>query len=254
MKNLIPILIFCVVSQTAAPKRQSDRVHDGFVGPVKKVAVFWIPVSGSSYPAGSKCRQMTNEYDETGRITRHSLYPGSCGSDEIREDYTYSRDGDRTTKIQQIRGADSPPPPPPVVNPNARRQTGPPKKVVKYDDLGRLIEDGVVQADGQFSYKTTYTYDSKGRLIETVGFDGDTQPSSRRVYSYSGDQRVPSEFAYFDREGKIHDRTTYSDYDFNSKGDWIKRTQSSEQTIYLRSVPRTSRSVSMSVREFEYYQ
>ena len=120
MNNIVLILIFFVVSgQVPVSKRGSDRAHDQFVGPVKKVFEFWTPISGSSYPADSKCRQLTNEYDKTGRVTRHSVYPGSCGSDEIREDFTYAADGTRTAKTQEIRDPNSPPPPPPMVNPNA---------------------------------------------------------------------------------------------------------------------------------------
>src|ERR1044072_6493371 len=119
MKNIILLLIFCIAgSEATVTKRQSDREHDGFVGPVKKVFVTWTPISGSTYPEGSKCRQMSNEYDQAGRITRHSVYPGGFGRDEIREDYTYSADGNKTTKVQEINGENSPPPPPPpAVNP-----------------------------------------------------------------------------------------------------------------------------------------
>jgi hypothetical protein len=68
---------------------------------------------------------MTNEYDRTGRTTRHSIYSGDCGRDEIREDYTYSPDGNKSTKTQQIRAADSPPPPPGISRSNAKRVNGP---------------------------------------------------------------------------------------------------------------------------------
>lgn len=101
MKQLFLLLILAIAcNQVAITKRKSNREHDGFVGPVKRVFVVWSPISGSDYPVGSRCRSLTDEYDEMGRITRHSLYPGSCGSDEIREDYSYSADGTRNTKAQ----------------------------------------------------------------------------------------------------------------------------------------------------------
>ena len=251
MKNIILVLVFCVVSsQATGPKRETDRERDGFVSPVKKVFVFWTPIAGSDYPQGSKCRQLTNEYDQTGRITRYSIYPGSCGSDEIRNDYTYSPDGTKTTKTQEIRGENSPPsPPPPVGRPGVEREHEPLKPALKYDNAGRLIESGMVLPSGKFAYKTTYTFDAKGRLIETAGYDGDDRVTDRRVYNYSGDERVPSEFTYYRGDGKVSERTTYSDYEFNSKGDWIKRTQNKEQMF--RGFNR--RSVSTTYREIEYY-
>jgi hypothetical protein len=251
LKNIILLLVLCAVgSQTTGPNRKSDREHDGFVGPVKKVFMFWTPISGSNYPDGSKCRELTNEYDQTGRITRHSVYPGSCGSDEIRDDYTYSQDGNKTTKRQDIPGENSPPgPPPPVAppnaKPNAKRENGPAKEARKYDDSGRLIESGIVMPSGKYIYKNAHTYDAKGRLIESTGFDGENQVTDRRVYTYSGDERVSLEFTYYGRDGKISGRTMYTDYEFNSKGDWIKRKETKESF--------NRRSISMTYREIEYY-
>jgi hypothetical protein len=48
MKHFILFLIvFLVSSQTTVTNRKSDREHDGFVGPVKKVFEYWTPISGS---------------------------------------------------------------------------------------------------------------------------------------------------------------------------------------------------------------
>src|SRR5688572_17636156 len=147
MKRFLLLLILSVAcNQAAVPKRESDREHDGFVGPVKRVFVVWSPISGSNYPIGSRCRQLTNEYDENGTLMRHSLYPGACGSDEIREDYSYSQDGTQTTKTQEIRGTNSPPPPPEVASrSNGDEEKGPAQKTIKYDQSGRLIEVSMVK-------------------------------------------------------------------------------------------------------------
>ena len=255
MKILLS-LILCVANyQAAVPKQQSDRAHDGFVGPVKKVFVIWTPVSGRNYPEGSKCRQVTNEYDQTGRLTRHSIYPGACGTDEIREDYSYAKDGSRTAKTQRIQGANSPPPPPPVVSssPTAKRKLGPPKKMFKYDAAGRLSEETVILSDGSLSYKLTHTYDAKGRRVETTGYDNLGQVSDRRVYAYSGDEHVPSSFVYYGRNGKVSERTTYSDYEFNAQGDWIRRKDTTDEPFERRGVVISRRSVSITFREIEYY-
>ena len=246
MKNVIVMLIIGVLSsQASVTKRRSDREHDGFVGPTRTVFVYWTPISGWAYPAESKCRQLTNEYDQSGRITRHSVYPGECGSDEIREDYSYSPDGNKSTSRRAIRAGNTPSPPPAVSPSNAERENGPGVQVLKYDDFGRLIEESSVQANGRFSYKTNYTYDAKGRLTETTGY-GNSQVTSRRVFTYTGEERVPAELTYYGRNGKIYERTTYTDYEFNSKGDWLKRKETTEETFNRRHV-------SMSYREIEYY-
>jgi len=247
MKRLLLFLILSIAcNQAAISKKQSDREHDGFVGPVKKVFVMWSPISGSNYPVGSRCRQLTNEYDENGRLMRHSVYPGACGSDEIREDYSYSQDGNQITKTREIRGTNSPPPPPPVVSRSNSEEEGPAKRVFKYDQSGRLIEEGMVKPSGRLSYKTTYSYDEKGRLIESTGYDGDSRLTNRRVYRFSTDDRVPSEFAYYGADGRVYEQTTYTDYEFNSKADWVKRKQTKEETFNRHSV-------SVTFREIEYY-
>ena len=254
MKILLS-LILCVANyQAAVPKQQSDRAHDGFVGPVKKVFVIWTPVSGRNYPEGSKCRQVTNEYDQTGRLTRHSIYPGECGNDEIREDYSYAKDGARTAKTKRIQGANSPPPPPAISSgATPKGQQGPPKIMFKYDAAGRLSEETVILSDGSLSYKLTHTYDAKGRRVETTGYDNLGQLSDRRVYAYSGDEHVPSSFVYYGPNGKVSERTTYSEYEFNANGDWIRRKDSTDEPYEHRGVVISRRSVSITFREIEYY-
>lgn len=248
MKRLLLLLILSIACHQAdVSKRESHRDQDGFIGPVKKVFVVWSPISGSNYPIGSRCRELTNEYDESGRLMRHSVYLGACGNDEIREDYSYSQDGNQTTKTQEIRGENSPPPPPPLVSrSNSDEDKGPARRVFKYDQSGRLIEEGKVKSSGRLSYKTTFTYDLKGRLIETTGYDSDNKLSNRRVYKFSGDDRVPSEFAYYGPDGRVYERTSFTDYEFNSKGDWVRRKQTKEETFNRHSV-------SMTFREIEYY-
>ena len=249
MKHIFVVLMFCIAcSQASVTKRESDREHDGFIGPVKKVFVEWSPISGGNYPVGSRCREMTKRYDQDGRLMQHSLYPGACGSDEMRNDYTYAQDGSRTEKSQEIRGKDSPPPPPPMASgSNSDEDKGEPRMVFKYDpSSGKEVESTSVRPTGKIIYKTRYSYDDKGRMIEMTGYDSDTQVSSRRVYGYSGDERVPSSFAYYDGKGNVYERTIYSDYEFNSQGDWIRRKQTKDERFNRRSVSST-------VREIEYY-
>jgi hypothetical protein len=252
VKLILSILVLCAAcAQAQSPRRVSDREHDGFVGPVKKVFEEWSPLdqSADDIPAGTRCRRMTNEYDEHGRLTRHSVYPGICGSDEIREDYAYAPDGSQTKKREQILGKNSPPPPPrPAPPPGTVEERGEPKAVFKYDDAGRRVEEAGVRPSGKVFYKITYGYDAKGRLTELTTYNGDGRVSTRRVYTYTGDDRVPSGSTfYLDGKDEVYESSVYTDYEFNSRGDWVKRRQTSE-------LPRSRRSVSMNFREIEYYQ
>jgi hypothetical protein len=248
-KILALLLIFSVCSQASTPEKMSDREHDGFVGPVRKVFVEWSPIyqSHENVQAGTRCRQMTNLYDRSGRLTQHSVYPGSCGEDEIQESYTYAEDGSRLTKTLEIRGKNSPPPPPAAaIGSRTERETGRPSEVFRYDSSGRLIEAAVVRPSGKIAYKLGYLYDKEGRLIETANYEENGEVSARRVYKYEGNKRVPSEFAYIGRTGKVYERIVYTDYVFNSHGDWVKRKQTSEETLDRKSI-------AFMLRNIEYY-
>ena len=118
--------------------------------------------------------------------------------------------------------------------------------IFKYDpSSGKRIESTSIRPSGKIIYKTTYSYD-KGRMIEMTGYDVDGKVSSRRVYGYSGDEKVPSSFAYYDGKGDVYERTIYSDYEFNPQGDWVRRKETKEERFNRRSVSST-------VREIEYY-
>ncbi|MEW6210755.1 MAG: RHS repeat domain-containing protein [Acidobacteriota bacterium] len=190
---------------------------------------------------------MTDTYNEDGRLMQHSVYSGSCGSDEFREEYTYAEDGSRTARTWEIRGKNSPPPLPPVAVPGAEREVGPTREIFQYDASGRLTEISVVRSSGKVVYKISYRYDSKGRLIEVASFDGDGQLSSRRVQGYEGDEKVPSNLTDYGHDGKIYEKTVYSEYEFDSYGNWIKRKEYTEETYNRRNT-------SLTFRNIEYYK
>lgn len=206
-----------------------------------------------NYPAGSRCRRETRVYDRDGRLTQKSIYPGSCGSDELRLDYTYAQDGSRTIEDQMILGKDSPPPPPPPAPPPASAGSnteaggdGKPRTVFEFDAPGKLIEDTSVTPSGRVLYEQMYSYDAKGRMVEITGYEGG-RVTHRRVYSYTGDDRVPSGYASYGRGGSLSARIAYTEYEFNSRGDWVKRKETIEERKY------SGRTIKQAFREVEYY-
>jgi len=115
---MVAMILCLALAQSPAAGRMSDREHDGLIGPVKRVFVEWSPTEtpGDVRP-GTHCRDKTDIYDERGRLSRHSIYPGACNSDEIRDDYTFDGAGNRMTVETGIRGKNSPPPPPAAGDP-----------------------------------------------------------------------------------------------------------------------------------------
>jgi YD repeat-containing protein len=236
----------------------TDREHDGFIGPVKRVFVEWSPIKtpGDIRP-GTRCRDKMDIYDERGRLTRHSIYPGSCGSDEIREDYTFDEAGNRMTAETRIRGTNSPPPPPPAFDPGMGSNRGPSKSAFRYDSAGLLIEHRDVFSNGTEVFRTEYQYDSARRLIEIRSYEGD-QLSVRRAYGYDAKNQFPSTFTYYADDGTIGEQTRYVSYELNAVGDWIKRKSITDEPIWdrrngVRVMLGNRHTVAWDLRQIEYY-
>lgn len=250
MLSLVIALNQATISQT-----MSDREHAGFVGPVKKVFVEWSPVDRpyNDIAPGTRCRERTDVFDKDGRLTQNSVYPGSCGSEEIGEYYTYRPDGSRTETTDASRASGIPSGAPPIAGGNVNREPGRPKTTFQYDSKGRLVETSTLGPAGKMIYKSAYSYDDKSRLLERRGYGEDGKVSSRRTYRYDGVRNVPASFAYYDGDGKVHEEIAYSDYEFNERGDWVKRKETRQEKVYISGQTFIRKRISSTYRQIEYY-
>jgi hypothetical protein len=231
IKVVTGMLIFgLILPQSPIPARKSERESNGFVGPVKRAHEEWSPVSGYPYASDARCRARTHTFDQDGRLTQYSYYSGGCGSDENREDYKYDQDGSRTTRFEYIQGENSPPPPPPPMMPPGAAVKGLPKTTFTYDAKGMLIEKANFRGDGKPTYKSTYKYDEKGRPQESEIVHS-TGERYRFVSKYEGEKRFPeSEVSFDGNSNNPRSTTTYTDYELNPQGDWIKRKVTRQET------------------------
>jgi hypothetical protein len=228
-KTIATTVLLCLsLSQSSTAVKKSDREHDGLAGPARRVFQEWSPISGyPGYDPRTRCRSMTRIYDRDGRLMQSSVYSNTCGDDETRSHYTYDKDGSRTSRTEEIRGTNSPPPPPPpMAAPGSGSRPAaqsPPRTTFQYDSRGRLSEQAVYRAGGELIYKVVHKYDEKDREAETQSVDKDGSISNRRVYRYEGDSRFPSGYHYIERDGRAAFGVTYTDYELNAVGDWVKR-------------------------------
>ena len=204
---------------------------------------------GGNAPVGARCPEETQNYDQQGRLISLLLYPGICGEDgEIRENYSYDKNGNRlgwhdNSKASGI-SISSPKPP---IQSDGKNQDGSysTKGVLKYDSKGRISEESVYSPSGKLIDKTIYKYDSQNRLIEVESIDSDGSISEKQTFIYNGDERFPSGSIGIASDGKPDSRETYSDYEVNSRGDWIKRREIVEhldqqnQAKTIRIITRT---------------
>jgi len=243
--KLIAVLVTCLLAvQSSVQKRVSDRERDGFTGPAKRVSETVTRTDPDPGNSSKKiCTQMTYVYDRDGRLAQR-LYK-ECGSDqENRLTFIYAPGGSRSTKSEDIDGNQ--------IRPTPKSfnlgydDNGPLRDVFKYDADGRLTEMSSLRSKGSLINKTTYKYDSKGRLAETDYLGPDGAISERDSNIYDGDSNL-LESVYRWSISTIS-VTKYSDYEFNPRGDWIKRREVTE------SQSSRPKFIYVSQREIEYYQ
>jgi hypothetical protein len=243
-----------MLTQASPSRKMNDREHEGFKGPVRKVFVERSPQTEiGNLPIGARCPEETQNYDQQGRLISLLLYPGFCGEDgEIRENYSYDKDGNRlgrhdNSKASGISISSSSPP----IPSDRKNQDGPysTKRILKYDSKGRISGESVYSPSGELIDKTVNKYDSQNRLIEWESVDLDGSISEKQTFIYNGDERFPSGSIGIGSDGKPDSRETYSDYEVNSRGDWIKRREIVEHL----DQPNQAKTIRIITRTIDYY-
>ncbi len=122
------------------------------------------------------------------------------------------------------------------------------KVISKYDDKGNRIEYSSFNSDGSQEQKRTFKYDDKGNKIEISSFvyDGNQQSQNyKRTYKYDdkGNEIEIEYNTYYPEDSLVYKYTDKYKYDFDSKGNWIKKIKFENEVPTLKVV-----------REIEYFQ
>jgi hypothetical protein len=241
------------MSQSQSPSRRSDREQNGLRGPAKRVFEEWSPqTDGWGLPVGARCRRETLEYDQQGRLSLRVLYPGSCGSEEIREYYTYDKEGNRIEKHDNSGASGLSTSLPPSATPSpSRTETDPHslKHVFKYDSQGKRTEDFVYRFNGELIYKSQYQYDSQARFLGWESYRSDGTLSGKHIISYDVDASFPTGAVSLEPDAKPYSKVSYSDYETNSRRDWIKRKEVTEKP----DRPTQAKTIALVTRTITYY-
>jgi hypothetical protein len=94
------------------------------------------------------------------------------------------------------------------------------KWAYQYDDRGHVREWAAYNADGSIFEESTYTYDSEGRLKVAAEYRADNSLEKKVTYDSKGNEIEAEKDA---ADGTLGWKRTY-EYDFDSTGNWIKRT------------------------------
>jgi len=211
--------------QAPVPSRAgSDASDEGLHGGVKSVLT--EALSGQE-----RKRESLDTYNKQGNLIRSEFYDDKGNVDSIKV-YGYL-DGSRVSKVEDVERDYNPPAPAPA----PVRETLP-------------LPPNAKKPDPRFQYRSEYKYDDKQRLIEETTFLNDGRLWVRSVYKYqenqkekldySDDGRLTQRVVYkLDAKGNVIEETVlYGDvarykisytYEFDSKGNWTKRTTSTTE-------------------------
>lgn len=274
-----------------AQKQMSDREADKLKGRVKSVAVYSVwyhadydePFTLSvddKLPEKKRLPQETVYYDEKGNRVRVEYFNANETAYKVDE-YDFL-DGRRVVK--EI--FKSKPPrmpgvyrePIPGVDDRRRDERFTRRFEYKYDDKGRRVEERWFDNRDLPIQIVVRNYDAKGNLIEQVeryinNFIRDParreSPPARYLYSYDakGNETKKSWFPItsINKNGYTYDGkkpisvTTYSHYEFDSRGNWTKRIGENRQrspfSMYdgATVIENETRSIAVEYRTLNYF-
>ena len=90
----------------------------------------------------------------------------------------------------------------------------------KYDDKGRLIEDGYYGNDGSLWVRHVYTY--KENQVEQISYSSGSSPDSKKLEILDDKGHIIEETYYSSKAGFGESKSKFS-YEFDDKGNWLKR-------------------------------
>lgn len=241
----------------ALSEQQADREKAGLLGPVRTI----VENSGILMEGGSPIFSLTRTYDIQGRLAEmeFSLSTPSDSHTDIRGRtvYTYGekgkifgtgyKDGNVSSTSLSIRDANGRPTEFLIHNPQGVLTF---KAVHRYDDRGNKTETIIYKSGGTIAFRSLYTYDTdangkvenvisyrsdgsvdykartrydnKGHMLEEVFSRADATTDERRTYIYNENGQEQEKVVY-NSEESIRTREA-SAYEYDSVGNWIKRT------------------------------
>jgi hypothetical protein len=230
--------------QPVAPRASSDAKDDGLHGRVKTVLTESQDLSGT-WSVQTRKRSSLENFNDQGNLTRRDAYDYKGNLFDITV-YGYI-DGNRVSNFNIIRHEYDPPP---MISttPGAAAKKSDPRYVYridfKYDDKKRLIEEIMFHNNGDLWLRYVYKYTGNQRERLVYSSDGSL---NQRYISILDDKGNELEQTIFEaRDGTIRVKHSYA-YEFDSIGNWTKRTasklvikdgssQQEPQNIYYRTI------------------
>lgn len=233
MGRFLVTLFSCLllVIPAYAQSQESDREDGGLKERVKSILEEDAKFSNESGKRVETKRVPSSavSFDEKGNFTQQVFYR-SNGNVHFTIKYSFIG-GDKTSTIKYEEDASSPPPPPAPAPSSSQVNTRPSdprfdnKYKYKYDSQGNRVEEATYRSSGALSITDVSKFDPKGNRIEWARYTPTGELNFRKTISYN-DYGQDVEVTYFHGDGSISEKDSYTDYEIDSKGNWIKRVES----------------------------
>jgi hypothetical protein len=216
-----------------AKRGGTDAMDEALQGKVKTVLRESQDLSGT-WSVQTRKRNSMDYYDERGNLTKTEFYDykGNLSSITV---FGYL-DGSRVSNSRSISHEYNPPP---IMIAEAPGEVTPKydpryssKFEFKYDDQKRLVEKTYINNAGKVSIRYVYKYSGRQREEWVYSADGSLNQHYLSVLDEKGNR---IEWTVFEvRDGAVKSKHSYV-YEFDAKGNWIKRTSSKWVTKDERS-------------------
>ena len=209
------------------PRVRSDAEDDGLHGGVKTVFQEDEDLSGTWSVQGRKPNSM-EYYNQRGNLTKRESHDYKGNLSDITV-YGYL-DGARVSRRKSIEHEYNPPPMMMVSPPGEARPKSDPrysnKFTFQYDDQKRLIEKAWLMNNGQLSIRYVYKYSGNpANQREDLVYTADGSLNQRYLSVLDDKGNEVEQTSFETRDGSVRGKYKYV-YEFDAKGNWIKRTTS----------------------------
>ena len=213
------------------PKLKSDAEDEGLKGKVKKIAQESEDLSGTSSVQGRKLSSVTY-FNEKGNYLERDLYDSQGNPFQITM-YGYI-DGKRVSNSKTIRYEYDPPAP--MAMPKAKSE----EPIKKADDRyeysfeykyagGKLAEKQMFFNNGKKGMR--YVYNRVNNQVEELVYTTEGELNQKYLVTLDKDENEIEEIKFGLSNYKFYgDRKYRYVYEFDEKGNWIKRTTLTEVT------------------------
>ena len=220
-KTITALALSSAIMATAyARLPQTDRENDKLRGPVESVTVETAALKKQGRRYVEERRVLTERvtYNAEGNRAADEWYADDDGTLIKKTVYRYV--GGEKLADAQISD--------PVIHlPNSQERIGGGMRPVsekykyKYDDKGRAREM-ILEEDGRVRIRVAYNYQRGREEVRSYQGGGHTL-TYRRVDTFDARGNLVESIAFnLDSDGRV-DKTSYTAYEFDARGNWVKR-------------------------------